>query len=178
MKIVTSWVSRSWRDIGRIITVVGIGIVVMLFYNQVRDTKKIAQNTQNITIDTQNIIKQLDLNNPNSNLSKLKEDNHADHDIMLKYIQCLVNLSSKTAAGQRVTQADLDNCLAGTRLNETSPTPTTTPANNQTNNQQKTNETTSPKSLPNSDSQNQNPGVMGRVGNIFNKIITGVKGLL
>lgn len=98
----TYWVSRSWRDLARIITIIGIGVLVMLFYNQqvdnqqkIESTRKIAENTQRISEDTQTIIKEL-----RQSFADQKLDSQQKLDIIICMLLVLPgNRTTNTAEG-------------------------------------------------------------------------------
>lgn len=93
----------------------GVWLLVMMFIHFNTEWAKNTAATKLITENSNTIIKQLDLNNPNSNLSKLKASDNSDHDTIINYAQCIINLFG-SHPGQVITKDDTDKCLAGTRI--------------------------------------------------------------
>ena len=118
-----NWQAIS-SDRGRtVITSIALGLIGFLIISQQ------AANAHQLKLNSQVLSGQSQiLSAIKHSTDTLTNDNHADHDKIVGYIKCLVDLSSKTAKGEPVTQADLDACLTGTRLApETQSTTTTSP---------------------------------------------------
>jgi len=128
-----TWFKKYWAEIVRVVTLLMVGFLLVVTingllnsYRTLEKTKSLGEQNNQISLQNKELSEQL-----TKAVDDLKADNHKDHDILVRYNQCVINLFG-SRPNQIITQTDLDACLAGTRIEpsvaplEATPTPTPT----------------------------------------------------